>query len=665
MNSNRGLKKSGPIAIWLVLIMLSGLPALAAVTPVAPYQGAALSDPSPAVQTWNSSIAYYDGWVIYTGANGMIYAFDLDNPAAPSTLISDTSSLATTFSAVTGFMVSSDDYLYFHDNGNSSQIYRLRLTDSWPTGYESFDAQSSGYIYAFTQNPWTGAVWFAAAEFGGTMYLYEVNAAFTAATLRAAFDPPNGGGSGPIIFKNKNTVLYGESVFGGNGFFHLLNAVTGDFIEQNYLTFSDGLAAATYGYNNTISVATGAGKSIFAIQDHDQTLLATTDEETGGLSFGDDTFYLSEMVPFSSGANEGAVSFDKLWNPDAIMWNDPAGAYQARLIGAPDPAVQAWNSSIAYYDNQIIYYDSGDATVNGYDLDTGDTRQLCQPTLQSPSAFGAAGFVVGNDDYLYFHDNGFPTQFVFRLDLINPQNGCESLDTLTAGSIFSLTVNPWTGAIFFSSSDNTHMYLYEVSADFTGVTEKFSFEKKHANRSSGNGPIIFKDANTILYGEVEGFFDGFDKGYFHLINANTGVFIAQDYLAFDGGLAGAVHDADNRIYVTTGGGNAVYEIENDSKPPTLIDTTEEQTGSIAFDGYSLLVSQLKMSDFSGTVNFHQLWTLPSSASSGSNGGGGGGGGGGCFISTVASARMAGSWKTATGSLMALLIFIGAVRFRKN
>ena len=662
MNSNHGLGKSGPIVTWLVLIMLLAWPATAAVTPVTPYQAEALGNPSPAVFTYQASIAHYDNQLIYAGTDGMIYAFDPDNTT--STLVSDTSALKTAYSAVTGFMVSSDDYLYFHDNGNSPKIYRLQLTDSWPTGYESFNSQSSGFIYAFTQNPWTGAVWFASAEFGGNMYLYEINAAFTTATLRASFAQPNGGGSGPIIFKNKNTVLYGESVFGGNGFFHLLNSVTGNFIEQNYLTFSGGLAAATYGYNNTISVATGAGKNIIAIQDDDKTSVATTDQEANGLSFGDDTFYLSEMVPFSGDPNDGTVSFDKLWNPDAVMWNDPADDWLARLIGTPDPTVQTWNSSIAYYDNQIIYYDSGDSAVYGYDLDTGDTRQLCQPTLQSPNAFGAAGFVVGIDDYLYFHDNGFPTQFVFRLDLLNPQKGCESLDTRAAGSIFSLTVNPWTGALFFASSDPTHMYLYEVSADFTGVTENLAFEKKHSNRNSGNGPIIFKDADTLLYGEVEGFFDGFDRGYFHLVNAGTGKFIAQDYLAFDGGLAGAAHDADNRIYVTTGGGNEVYKIRGNSK--TLIDITAEQAGSIAFDGYSLLISQLKMSDFSGTVNFHQLWALPSSTSSGSKGGsGGGGGGGGCFIDSAASAPGAGSWKTAAGSLMTLLILIGIFRFRKN
>ncbi len=610
MNLNRGLKKSGFIAIWLALTILTALPAAAAVSPVAPYQASTLGNADPAVFTYQASIAHYDSRLIYAGADGKIYAFDPDS--ATSTLVSDTSLLKTDFSAVTGFMVSSGDYLYFHDNGISSKIFRLRLTNPWPAAYESFDTLCSGYIYAFTQNPWTGAVWFSSAEFGGNMYLYEINAAFTGATLRASFAQPNGGGSGPIIFKNKNTVLYGESVFGGNGFFHLINALTGDLIEQDYLTFTSGLASAAYGYNHTINVATGAGKSILAIQDDDKTPLAATGEEAGGLSFGDDAFYLSEMVPYSGGPNDGAVSFDKLWNPDAVMWNDPAGSYQARLIGAPDPAVQTWNSSIAYYSNQIIYYDSGNGAINGYNLDTGETRQLCQPDLQSANAFGAAGFVVGNDGYLYFHDNGFPTQFIFRLDLADPGQGCESLNTRAAGSIFSLTVNPWSGAVFFSSSDTTHMYLYEVSADFTAVTEKFSFEKRHSNRSSGSGPIIFKDADTILYGEVDGLFDGNDKGYFHLVNASTGVIIAQDYLSFDGGLAGAVRDADNRIYVTTGGGNAVYEIEDDSKTPIEIDTTAEQAGGIAFDGTSLLVSQLKMSDFSGTVNFHQLW-MPASS----------------------------------------------------
>jgi hypothetical protein len=51
------------------------------------------------------------------------------------------------------------------------------------------------------------------------------------------------------------------------------------------------------------------------------------------------------------------------------------------------------------------------------------------------------------------------------------------------------------------------------------------------------------------------------------------------------------------------------------------------------------------------------------ASGGSSGGGGGGGG--CFINSAASARMSGNWKAAVGSFIALMFFIGAIRFRKN
>ena len=53
-----------------------------------------------------------------------------------SALVSDTSSLGNAFAAVTAFMVSSDDYLYFTDNGVTSNIYRLKLTATWPVSAE-------------------------------------------------------------------------------------------------------------------------------------------------------------------------------------------------------------------------------------------------------------------------------------------------------------------------------------------------------------------------------------------------------------------------------------------------------------------------------------------------------------------------------------------------
>ncbi|MBT8363347.1 MAG: hypothetical protein KJP23_01490 [Deltaproteobacteria bacterium] len=284
----------------------------AAVTPIGPFDTEPLAEPDPAVLPFQSSIAYYDGFLVYAGSDGKIYGYAIST--GTSTLISDTSSLSSAFSAVQGFVVSSDKYLYFHDNAFSSKIYRLDLKSSWPVGYESLATGLTGAIFAFAENPWTNSIWFSASDFfgsGNNFYLYEVNASFTSVVLRTAFVQPNSGGNGPIIFKGPNTVLYGEAVFGGNGYFHLLNSSTGQLIQKDYLTFADGLADATYGYNNRIYATSGGGQTIYELRGGSSPVaLGTTDGEARGITFGNSAFYVSEMVPFSGGADDGKISFN-------------------------------------------------------------------------------------------------------------------------------------------------------------------------------------------------------------------------------------------------------------------------------------------------------------------------------------------------------------------
>jgi hypothetical protein len=287
----------------------------AALTPIGPFQAEALPDPDPPVFTFQSSIAYYSNSIIYAGSDGKIYAYDVDTKS--STLVSDTSSLGNAFAAVTAFMVSSDDYLYFTDNGVTSNINRLKLTDSWPVSSVPFNTGIASSIFAFAENPWTNTIWFCSGDFfvsTDNFYLYEVDAAFTKATLRSSFvkpnAQPNGSGNGPIIFNDPDTVLYGEATFSGPGYFHLVNSVTGDLVQANYLTFAGGLGDVTHGYNNRIYVTTGGGKSIFQLRGSaDPLLVGTTDDEARGITYGDAGFYISEMVPFSGGADDGKISF--------------------------------------------------------------------------------------------------------------------------------------------------------------------------------------------------------------------------------------------------------------------------------------------------------------------------------------------------------------------
>ena len=207
----------------------------------------------------------------------------------------------------------------------TSNIYRLQLSGTWPAHYETLDTGISSAIFAFTENPWTNAIWFSSSDFfgsGNNFYLYEIDAGFTMATLRSSFEKKgDSSGNGPIIFENETTLLYGEAVFGGNGYFHQVNTDTGAVIQADYLTFAGGLGDATYGYNNRIYVTSGGGKSIFEIDGTQQTLLATTDDEARGITFDGTSLFISAMVPFSGSADDGEISLLELW--------------QTRLAGVP------------------------------------------------------------------------------------------------------------------------------------------------------------------------------------------------------------------------------------------------------------------------------------------------------------------------------------------
>ena len=328
------MKKFRILINWVLIIVccaLAGMSASdadAALTPIGPYQAEALPDPEPPVFTFQSSIAYYNNSIIYAGSDGKIYAYDVASNS--SALVSDTSSLGNAFAAVTAFMVSSDDYLYFTDNGVTSNIYRLKLTATWPVSAEQrqqLDTGITSSIFAFAENHRTNTVWFCSGDFfvsTDNFYLYEVDTAFTKVTERSSFEKPNaqpdGSGNGPLIFSGPDTVLYGEATFSGPGYFHLVNSGTGD-VQPNYLTFAGGLGDAAYGYNNRIYVTSGGGKSIFEIDGTQQTLLATTDDEARGITFDGTSLFISAMVPFSGSADNGEISLLELW--------------QTRLAGVP------------------------------------------------------------------------------------------------------------------------------------------------------------------------------------------------------------------------------------------------------------------------------------------------------------------------------------------
>jgi hypothetical protein len=179
---------------------------------------------------------------------------------------------------------------------------------------EGLATGASGSIFSFTQNPGTHTIWFASADFGAgaNMYLYEVPLAFnSAAVQKAAFPAPHGGGNGPIIFLDASTLLYGESPFGGDGYFHQVNTATGNIVIQDYLHFAGGLAGAVYGFDGKIYVTTGAGMAVYRISGQTKTQVASTTLDAQALAFDGERLYLSLQKPLENppAPDDGEIHF--------------------------------------------------------------------------------------------------------------------------------------------------------------------------------------------------------------------------------------------------------------------------------------------------------------------------------------------------------------------
>ena len=284
----------------------------AVITPSGPYLVQALSDPDPPVMAWNSNLAYYENHLLYVGSDNKLYGYDLANGV--SSEVYDFSGDPNFSFGAAGLLVASDGYLYFNDNGNTSKIYRIHLADAWPIqNIESIETSAKGSIWSFTQNPWTDRIWFASSAFGGTtMYLYLVNGGFSSVEEKASFEKSHGvnAGNGPIIFQDETTLFYGESVWGGDGYFHLLNISTGSVTQYNYIIFNGGLAAASYGYEGSIFVTTGNGSAVQKLENGALTTIAETNEDAQGIVFDGTSFFISEQT---SSDFSGEISFNALW----------------------------------------------------------------------------------------------------------------------------------------------------------------------------------------------------------------------------------------------------------------------------------------------------------------------------------------------------------------
>jgi hypothetical protein len=468
------MKKFRIFIKWVLILVccafagMSASDSSAALTPIDPFQAEALPDPNPPVFTFQSAISYYNNSIIYGGSDGKIYAYGVDSKS--STLVSDTSSLGNAFAAVTAFMVSADDYLYFTDNGVTSNIYRLKLTDTWPAGYSTLATGINSFIFSFTENPWTNTTWFSSSDFGsGNFYLYEIDPAFTTATLRSTFAKKgDNSGNGPIIFEDETTLLYGESVYGGgDGYFHQVNTVTGAVIQADYLTFTGGLVDATYGYNNRIYVTSGGGKTIFEIDGNQKTPLASTYDEASGITFDGTSFFISSMVPYSGSNDGGKISLLELWP-----------------MVPPDQRV---DDSVDLNADDVPDNQQPDVILSVNTADGSGSKQIGVSPLGSTVVVESLESVTASS---IAETANRPTDFPF--DLVNYRLKVTSADGIAQGMVFLSEPAP-ADAKWYKYDSIDGWIDYSVHATFSADRQSVTIELKDGD---------YGDLDRIVNGEI-------------------------------------------------------------------------------------------------------------------------------------------------------------------
>ncbi len=308
------------VSVAICLAWLSACPAGATLTPETDWQTASIPTPTPAPFAHHGDVVYYNGNVIYAGNDGRIYAFDpATSTADAAELVYDSRSLTPTSKTVAGLFRDSDNYLYFHDSGETDYVYRVLLTDTWPIeDLQSLDTNGSGTIYGFAENPTTTAIYILSRDYyggGNLIYIYLLTLFDTAPTLIGSFEKQHEDTDlGPSIFADNDNLLVGErpKTGSGSGYFHRIrigNELTVDTVD--YLTFSGGLADAVYGYSSGIYVSTGQGKSIIKLygsisKGYELKPAASASQTAQGLCFDGSLFYVTEI------GTSGAIAFSSL-----------------------------------------------------------------------------------------------------------------------------------------------------------------------------------------------------------------------------------------------------------------------------------------------------------------------------------------------------------------
>ncbi|SHK47989.1 hypothetical protein SAMN02745216_03525 [Desulfatibacillum alkenivorans DSM 16219] len=577
------------------------------------YEDLPAFDPAP--DAWNPSMVFVQNDVLTNtlllySSGGDVYGWDPET--GETQVVVEPVLLSTYASGPAGMVLTYDGAtLYFHDNGAPSRyIYQYSFGASSNTG-SRFNTGCEGSIYELAINPWTDRLWFVTGDYDTQkMYLYEYTGTGSKRAVELKMELDNVqdyGGVGPIVFKGPNTVLVGESAYATEGSFQWVYPEGDLVIDDQYATFPGGLSDAVLGYSNRPFVATSTGQTVSYLDNGMVEQVLTHTETVGGLAFDGSQFYIG-----TTHVTSGTVSIGVLSDTENVNLVSPAEGYRYAPMDLPAVGLQAWNNTLAYYGDTILYAgdNGGNVDIYAYDPISGTSAMWADVDFSEGSdwAYGPAGLTSGGDGYLYYHDNGNPTQFLYRNKLSDPSiSETLSLSGTIEGSIWDMTWNPWSESLWISTADLDAdvFYLYEISQDFSGIEGNgISFAIPHAADGGASGPIIFGSERYCYYGEsVWGV-----NGYIHKINVDTGR-VYKDIFTLAGGLNSAIYGPGQGVYVSTSEGKSIYKINTLDDSSELIAETAGSIGDLANDGTSLIVAATDPATYAtGLQTIWKPWT---------------------------------------------------------
>ncbi|MBI9074409.1 MAG: hypothetical protein JEZ02_03280 [Desulfatibacillum sp.] len=278
-------------------------------------------------------------------------------------------------------------------------------------------------------------------------------------------------------------------------------------------------------------------------------------------------------------------------------------------IAAPDPVPMQGLGSFVIYNNYLIYI-ANDSDIYGYDMETGNTRLVCNTAALTDQDKAIGGLFISREGYLFFHLN---TTNLYRVNLASEWPRDYVLyKTSCSGNIKVITQNPWTGSIWFATVSGDNTYLYELLPDLASLRKQMVFNRPHYGTQ---GPLIWQGPRALLCGEQVASSSKVSTtvSYFHLLDPKypgsneTKKIIDENYVEFPGGITGAARAWDNVIYAASGDGQAIYRLDWEKK--TLVASADRPLKSLVFDGTTLYAS-LSALDVSrkaqGDVSFDAL-----------------------------------------------------------